>query len=51
MFYVGAVSPAAQKLCETTERALHAAIAECKPGMPLKRIGEVIQVCWVYGPV
>lgn len=44
MFYVGNVSPEAQRLCETTERALHAAIAECKPGMPIKVIGDVIQV-------
>lgn len=44
MFYVGNVSPEARRLCETTERALHAAIAECKPGMPIKLIGDVIQV-------
>jgi len=37
-FAVGAVSPAAARLVETTERALEAAIAQAAPG---KRVGDI----------
>lgn len=43
MFYVGNVSPAAKKLCEVTHESLMAAIQQCGPGVPLKRIGATIQ--------
>ena len=42
MFYVGEVSPEARRLCETTARALDAAIAICRPGVPFNKIGETI---------
>jgi methionyl aminopeptidase len=43
MFYVGAVSDAAKKLCEATDAALAAGIAACGPGRPLRGIGAAIQ--------
>jgi len=42
-FYVGTVSPEAKKLCETTSKALDAAISICKPGVPYKEIGKVTE--------
>eukprot|EP00276_Gloeochaete_wittrockiana_P001957 CAMPEP_0184676044 /NCGR_PEP_ID=MMETSP0308-20130426/88136_1 /TAXON_ID=38269 /ORGANISM="Gloeochaete witrockiana, Strain SAG 46.84" /LENGTH=362 /DNA_ID=CAMNT_0027123845 /DNA_START=774 /DNA_END=1859 /DNA_ORIENTATION=- len=41
-FYCGKVDDKARHLVETTRTALHAAIAECKPGVPMNRIGEII---------
>ena len=42
MFYVGQVSSEARRLCETTARALDAAVAICRPGVPFNKIGETI---------
>ena len=42
MFYVGEVSSEARRLCDTTTRALNAAIAICRPGVPFNKIGETI---------
>ena len=41
-FYVGDVSAEAKRLCETTTRALDAAISICRPGVPFNKIGETI---------
>lgn len=43
MFHVGTVSPDAKQLCEVTHQALMAAIQECKPGVPFKKVGATIQ--------
>lgn len=42
MYYVGEVSPYAQKLVETTKECLHLALKECYPGNKLGNIGYVI---------
>lgn len=42
MFYVGEVSSEAKRLCETTARALDAAVAICRPRVPFNKIGETI---------
>ncbi len=42
MYYVGEVSPYAQKLVETTKECLHLALKECYPGNKLGNIGFVI---------
>ena len=39
---VGEVTEEVRRLVETTERALDAAIAVCKPGMPVRKIGATI---------
>lgn len=39
MFACGTISEEAQKLCDATKEALHAAIAVCKPGEQTKKIG------------
>ena len=41
MFYVGRVSDVARRLCEATKACLNAAIAQCGPGVPISRIGQV----------
>ena len=41
MFYVGRVSDVARRLCEATRACLNAAIAQCGPGVPVSRIGQV----------
>ncbi|MDR1027244.1 MAG: type I methionyl aminopeptidase, partial [Rickettsiales bacterium] len=43
MFEIGVVSPAAHKLVQTTQDALHSAIAVCAPGVPLSEIGKTIE--------
>ena len=41
MFAVGKVSDEAQRLCDVTLQTLEAAISQCGPNVPVRRIGEV----------
>ena len=41
MFYVGRVSDVARRLCDATKACLNAAIAQCGPGVPISRVGQV----------
>jgi len=43
MFYVGAVSDHAARLCETAKDCMNSAISICGPGVPLSEIGRVIE--------
>ena len=43
MFFVGEVSPEARRLCQVAKRAMNTAIAECRPGLPVRAIGNTIQ--------
>lgn len=45
MFFVGRVSDVARRLCEATKACLNAAIAQCGPGVPISRIGQVRGAC------
>ena len=42
MYAVGKVSDEAQRLCDVTLEALTAAISQCGPNVPVRRIGEVL---------
>ena len=42
-FPVGAISPIANKLLATTEKALHVAVAECRPGNHLGDVSHAVQ--------
>ena len=44
MFPVGQVSDKAQHLCNVTLEALEAAVSQCGPNVPVRRIGEVLSV-------
>ena len=44
MFPVGQVSDKAQHLCNVTLEALKAAVSQCGPNVPVRRIGEVLSV-------
>eukprot|EP00741_Cyanophora_paradoxa_P011257 tig00020554_g10876.t1 len=41
-FFCGEADEASRRLVETTHKCLHSAIAACRPGVPLNKIGEVI---------
>ncbi|AKC59866.1 type I methionyl aminopeptidase [Blochmannia endosymbiont of Polyrhachis (Hedomyrma) turneri] len=43
MFFVGTVSPLAQRLCKVTQDSLYLAISMVKPGMRLRLLGKAIQ--------
>lgn len=43
MFFVGEPSPEARRLVETTQQALAAGIAVCRPGAEFREIGAAIQ--------
>ncbi|CAK0761962.1 Methionine aminopeptidase 1D, chloroplastic/mitochondrial [Coccomyxa viridis] len=43
MFTVGRVSDKARQLCAVTLEALEAAVALCGPGVPVRKIGEVVE--------
>src|SRR5438270_6731364 len=42
-FAVGPMTPIAQKLCATTEEALHLGVAQCRPGNRLGDVSHAIQ--------
>ncbi len=44
MFAVGKVSDEAQRLCDVTLQTLEAAISQCGPNVPVRRIGEVLSL-------
>ncbi|BBI01195.1 methionine aminopeptidase [Buchnera aphidicola (Nipponaphis monzeni)] len=43
MFYIGDISPVANKLCYTTQQSLYTAIKLIKPGIRLFKLGKKIQ--------
>jgi methionyl aminopeptidase len=42
-FPVGPITPVAQKLLDVTERSLHAAVAQCRPGNRLGDVSHAVQ--------
>ncbi len=44
MYGVGKITDQAQHLCDATLEALEAAISQCGPNVPVRRIGEVLSL-------